>query len=128
MACKLDVTKCVQTAKAYFNDWMNNPKVNSIPATLRATAYCAAIKNGELAEFEFLFGQLKSGGSANLKSDLITGLACSNKAWQLEKFLNDRLENIDDVLVALRNVINRSPSFLTAWGFIKTNWDKLNEK
>jgi hypothetical protein len=123
------VPNCVQQAKSNFNDWMNNPKANNIPAGLKSTAYCSAIKNGDQAEFDFLFGELKSKNSANLASDLLAGLACSSQAWQLEKLLNDRLENSNDTLIsALRNVITRSPAFMTAWSFVKANWDLLNQK
>jgi aminopeptidase N len=123
-ACRIEEPGCVQTAKDYFSGWMSNPNINNIPKPLRAITYCTAIRNGGLEEFEFLFEQLQLNKDEE-KTNLLTGLACANEEWQLQKFLNDRFFNRDAILTSLRYVIGRSPSYLTAWDFIKNNWNEL---
>ena len=124
LACKMDVSHCIAKSKQYFSEWMNNVNNNKIPTTLKSTAYCYAIKYGGQEEFNFLFDQLKQNNKANVKSDLLVGLACAKEMPLIEKFLNDRLVNSNDTLSALRSVITRS-SFLYAWNFIKNNAEEL---
>jgi aminopeptidase N len=101
--------------------------MNNIPAALRATAYCTALRNGEQAEFDFLFNQLKADTSSSSDPDLINGLACANQNWQLERFLNDRLSSnkSKDTVTGLKAIITKTPSYMTAWAFMKENWDQL---
>ena len=74
-SCRMDSTECVQKSKDYFSELMKNPSSQSIPAVLRATAYCTAIRNGGQAEFDFLFAQLGDGSNALTKSDVLSGLS-----------------------------------------------------
>jgi aminopeptidase N len=95
---------------------------------LRATAYCAALKNSGQKEFDYLFNQLKLDSKSNVKSDLLIGLSCTKEPYLLQKFLSDRLVNSNDSLTSIRYVITRSPSYIQAWTFMKENWDAIFEK
>jgi aminopeptidase N len=126
-ACRLNTPECVQTAKEYFNEWMRNVNNNKIPKALRALAYCTVIRNGGQAEYDFVYSQYRLNNPAD-KTDLLNGLACANQEWQLLKFLKERLDNRDAIITSLRYIIARSASHLTAWDFIKSNWNELNAR
>ena len=98
-----------------------------MPQNMRATVLCSAIKNGGQTEFEFVFKLLKEGGQlkSDLKLDLLIGLSCTKEVWLLDKFLNDRLDHSNDILIDLENAITKTSSYLVVWNFIKSRWNEI---
>jgi hypothetical protein len=124
LACRIGTPDCLLTAQSFFNEWMSSPGINLIPVEMKATAYCTGV-NGVDGGFDFLLKKLQEDRKENVKADLLIGLSCARKAWQLEKFLNDRLDTSNDTMLALRDIITRSPSYAFAWSFVKNHWNEL---
>ena len=56
LLCGLDYEECVDRAVSDFAEWQETT-VNPIDVEVRDTAYCTAIRNGDSADWEFLFEQ-----------------------------------------------------------------------
>ncbi|XP_058986516.1 aminopeptidase N-like [Musca domestica] len=90
-ACRIELEDCVQTAVNYFQQWKqtkNPDEENQIPADLRPTVYCTAIRHGDKDDWQFLWQRYRASNVATEKRTIIVSLGCSRN----EKVLRDYID------------------------------------
>ncbi|XP_061389995.1 aminopeptidase N-like [Musca vetustissima] len=90
-ACRIELEDCVKSAVAYFQQWKlskNPDDENQIPADLRPTVYCTAIRHGDKDDWQFLWQRYRASNVATEKRTIIVSLGCSRN----EKVLRDYID------------------------------------
>ncbi|XP_029987054.1 aminopeptidase N-like [Sphaeramia orbicularis] len=82
-ACSSEVKSCMELTTGWFRDWMKNPTNNMIPANLRSTVYCNAIKAGGVEEWDFAWSMYKNATIAAEAEKLMSALSCTTQPWLL---------------------------------------------
>ncbi|XP_077977837.1 aminopeptidase N-like [Glandiceps talaboti] len=88
-ACEVNSEKCIKEAKNVFSKWKKDKVKNEIRQDVRKTVMCTAIRHGGQDEWRFAYKELERTNDYSLKSDIVTGLACTQNVWLLQKFMDD---------------------------------------
>lgn len=59
----------------------------SVPANLKSTVYCTAIREGGEAEWDFAFMKYLSTNSGTETEVLLNSLGCASEPWLLSRFI-----------------------------------------
>ncbi|ALC47157.1 SP1029, partial [Drosophila busckii] len=89
-ACLYKVDDCVPVAVDYYRAWRAEAtpdQKNPVPINLRQTVYCTAIRNGDDADWQFLWMRYKNSNVAAEKRTMMAALGCSMQVWQLQRYL-----------------------------------------
>ncbi|XP_070557953.1 aminopeptidase N-like [Ptychodera flava] len=125
-ACNYNHKDCVDHALQLFDSWMQAPENNSIPEEVKEEAYCAAIRNGGLEEWQFAYQQINSNSSE--RSLLESALGCTKDSWLLQRYMEEYHDN-NDAATAISSCKDKSSQgFYMAWMFTLTNFDSLFER
>lgn len=111
-ACRIELEDCIQSAVNYFQQWKlakNPDEDNKIPADLRPTVYCTAIRHGDKDDWDFLWQRYKASNVATEKRTIIISLGCSRNEKVLRDYIDltfDKAEHIrkQDVTFAFSSV------------------------
>jgi len=100
-----------------------------IGSSYRSSAYCAAIAAGGVKEWDFLYEQYLITDSAQHRTSMRYGLACSKDAWIINRYLDRTLDTniirIQDRSSTLRYIGQIAYNKYTTWSWAATNWDKI---
>lgn len=132
-ACSMGHADCIQQSKQLFSEWMQQPaNTTIIPANIRSTVYCTAIKHGDQLEWDFAWKQYLASNVASEKKRLLKALGCSQNVWLLSRYLEwivkptarIRVQDGTTVFAAVtRNVVGRYLS----WNFMRNRWPELRD-
>ncbi|KAK2183341.1 hypothetical protein NP493_315g04062 [Ridgeia piscesae] len=129
VACLHGERDCVNNATALFRQWMDNPTDNRIPADLKQTVYCTALKHGGLEEWNFAYKQYTIANVAVEKHKLLRSLSCSSKPWVLNSLLLRTLNKNDirkqDIASVIASVSRTDIGRYIVWNFVRANWDTI---
>ncbi|CAF0711353.1 unnamed protein product [Brachionus calyciflorus] len=126
-ACQIELPECIETAKMYFNEYVETGDMKNLPSQLRNVMLCAGIQYGTSKDFNFIFNKAKNTNDTTLRNDFYAGLSCSKEQYLLSRYLNDQL-NTSSLITAIRNVLNKPSGNSLAWQFLKNNWNFIYEK
>lgn len=127
-ACKSPDSKCVNEARHYFRNLMNN-NINVSP-NVRLIAYCAAIREGGEAEWNFALRRYETTNLLSEKNILLKALGCSSKRWVLAKYLSMIITNNTTIrkqdgdvafIAVAKNIIGNQLAF----EFLRNNWNDI---
>ncbi len=76
-ACHYNLDDCVQHAQTLFQQWFNQPSINSIEANYRSVVYCTIVRLGSRKEFYFLLHQYRESNDPQEKARIQSALACT---------------------------------------------------
>ncbi|CAF1185611.1 unnamed protein product, partial [Didymodactylos carnosus] len=132
-ACRYEHKNCIDIARSKFLRWKTNPSLNQIPATLRSTVYCIAIRDGTMDDFYFLWDRLQRETVASEVLNLLTGMACTKDNNLITFFLNQHLKDKSaireqDIAASLQRVARSPQANQLTWNYIRENWSKLFAK
>ncbi|XP_068228789.1 LOW QUALITY PROTEIN: aminopeptidase N-like [Palaemon carinicauda] len=132
-ACKLGHQECLDSASAFFQQWMEDPQNNNIISpNIKDTVYCTAIEAGGENEWEFAWNMYLETNVASEKSKLLKAMGCTKKIWLLSRYLEMafmkdsgiRLQDSDTVFSAVaKNPVGRP----LAWTYLRDNWQKIHK-
>ncbi|XP_075145643.1 aminopeptidase N-like [Haematobia irritans] len=134
-ACRIEVEDCVQTAVNYFQQWKlskNPDSENFIPADLRPTVYCTAIRHGDKDDWDFLWQRYRASNVATEKRTIIVSLGCSRNDKILKEYIDltfDKAEYIrkQDVTFAFSSVARSEVGAPIARNYYTDNIEQLHE-
>lgn len=89
-ACQYDASDCVAKSLAHFRRWKSETypdEKNPIPINIRASVYCAAIKNGTKEDWQFLWTRFLKSNVASEQGIILIALGCSQDAKLLQRYL-----------------------------------------
>uniref|UniRef100_A0A672Y3V8 Aminopeptidase n=1 Tax=Sphaeramia orbicularis TaxID=375764 RepID=A0A672Y3V8_9TELE len=113
----------------WFRDWMKNPTNNMIPANLRSTVYCNAIKAGGVEEWDFAWSMYKNATIAAEAEKLMSALSCTTQPWLLNRYLKYSLDpekiRKQDASYTIVSIASNPIGQPLAWDFIRANWDRI---
>uniref|UniRef100_A0A672Y9K6 Aminopeptidase n=1 Tax=Sphaeramia orbicularis TaxID=375764 RepID=A0A672Y9K6_9TELE len=119
-------TACISEVKGY---WMKNPTNNMIPANLRSTVYCNAIKAGGVEEWDFAWSMYKNATIAAEAEKLMSALSCTTQPWLLNRYLKYSLDpekiRKQDASYTIVSIASNPIGQPLAWDFIRANWDRI---
>ncbi|CAH1789477.1 unnamed protein product [Owenia fusiformis] len=123
---------CLDKALQLFQEWMRNPDVNPIHPNVKAIVYCNAIRNGGIAEWDFVYSRFRVENLASERSRLLASLSCSNEPWILSRYLSwtidenyiRKQDSVSTTIYISRNPIGRP----LAWDFMRSNWNYIFDK
>ncbi|XP_043289822.1 uncharacterized protein [Venturia canescens] len=93
--CDFDEGSCVSTSLKYFNAWKSNSI--SIPADLRSTVYCTAMKHGSMDDWKFLWKKYLTTNLSAERVVILSALGCSTDSNALEKLLTQAITKDSEI-------------------------------
>uniref|UniRef100_H2XYF3 Aminopeptidase n=1 Tax=Ciona intestinalis TaxID=7719 RepID=H2XYF3_CIOIN len=127
-ACYYGNEECIANAKQLFQEWMNDTST-IISSTYRTDVYCTAIREGGIAEWDFMWGQYLVTQNAQLQTSLRYGLSCSKDAWILNRYIEYAMDSTlvrkQDVSNTLYYISSKEHGKYVAWSFAANNWERL---
>ncbi|XP_078492244.1 solute carrier organic anion transporter family member 4A1 [Ciona intestinalis] len=127
-ACYYGNEECIANAKQLFQEWMNDTST-IISSTYRTDVYCTAIREGGLAEWDFMWAQYLVTQNAQLQTSLRYGLSCSKDAWILNRYIEYAMDSTlvrkQDVSNTLYYISSKEHGKYVAWSFAANNWERL---
>uniref|UniRef100_A0A8C6VXF7 Aminopeptidase n=1 Tax=Nothobranchius furzeri TaxID=105023 RepID=A0A8C6VXF7_NOTFU len=128
-ACRTGLAECRNLTTDWFRLWMNSPQHNPVPPNLRSAVYCSALAAGGEAEWNFGWLQFKKASAASEATDLMSALACSNRAELLGRYLsytlNSSMIRKQDATAVITAVAGTRAGHALAWDFIREHWDYM---
>ncbi|KAF4094945.1 hypothetical protein G5714_024023 [Onychostoma macrolepis] len=129
VACSTGLEDCTTLVKTWFQQWMENPKVNPIKANLRSTVYCSAIAAGGEKEWDFAWGEFENATIASEKDKLRAAMACATKPWLLNRYLKYTLDSQkirkQDATSTIISIASNVVGQPLAWDFVRANWEYI---
>ena len=132
-ACLFDTPECVDQATARYAQWMqagnpDDPSQNPFGIRMRQDLYCASIRQGGQAEWDFLSDRFPA-SSGDERNAIVYGLACTKDSTILTNLL-DRSLNTND---PLNSELTRTTGLVAQndvgktliWPWIENNWTQL---
>lgn len=89
-ACQYEAPDCVAKSLVHFGRWKSETypdEKNPIPVDMRASVYCAAIKNGTNEDWEFLWTRYQKSNVAAEQGIILIALGCSQDVKVLQRYL-----------------------------------------
>jgi len=133
-ACRYRINDCIEQAVNLFSKWMNTTdpdKNNILPIELKNVIYCQAIKNGGIAEWDFLWERYQRSNVASEKVKFLSALGCSSDTWLLNRFLNWTLDSSiirkQDAITVFYYVVNSDVGFLAAKNFLYSRFVDISK-
>ncbi|XP_062318651.1 aminopeptidase N-like [Osmerus eperlanus] len=128
-ACSTGEQECVTLTSGWYQQWMNNPENNPIHPNLRSTVYCSSIAAGGAAEWEFGWKMFDNASIAIEADKLRAALACTQKPWLLNRYLEYTLDATkirkqdatSTIVYIAGNVVGQS----LAWDFVRARWEYI---
>uniref|UniRef100_A0A672Y9J9 Aminopeptidase n=1 Tax=Sphaeramia orbicularis TaxID=375764 RepID=A0A672Y9J9_9TELE len=100
-----------------------------IPANLRSTVYCNAIKAGGVEEWDFAWSMYKNATIAAEAEKLMSALSCTTQPWLLNRYLKYSLDpekiRKQDASYTIVSIASNPIGQPLAWDFIRANWDRI---
>ncbi|KAF4094944.1 hypothetical protein G5714_024022 [Onychostoma macrolepis] len=129
VACSTGLEDCTTLVKTWFQQWMENPKVNPIKPNLRSTVYCSAIAAGGEKEWDFAWEMFEKATVASEKDKLRTAMACATEPWLLNRYLKYTLDpgkiRKQDVTPTIVSIASNVVGQPLAWDFVRANWEYI---
>lgn len=130
-ACHYGLENCTSRAESLFEEWLNSPSNNSIPANQRRVVYCTSIQLGDRTRFQFLLREYQGSNDPQEKARIQAALTCTKDIQLIRYLLDIHIEterNIirsQDVLAGIRLTCRNYIAELECWNFIKSRWSRL---
>ncbi|KAJ6638248.1 Aminopeptidase N [Pseudolycoriella hygida] len=132
-ACHLGYQDCVDNSRRIFHLWMmeGNPEMNNpVSPNIRSVVYCAAIKYGDQAEWEFTWERFKKTTVSSEQELLLTALGCTRETWLLRRYLKMSLDeksgirkhDVFRVFIAVSGNVLGQP---IAFSFLRSHWKQM---
>ncbi|XP_021356866.1 aminopeptidase Ey-like [Mizuhopecten yessoensis] len=126
LSCKYGIQACATRSKELFNDWKNLGTL--IPADIKETVFCKAVKEGGEEEWDYMFN-LYVNGPVTEQPAALTALACSDRLWIISRYLDYILDpskiRKQDVPRAFITLYSNPIAFYPAFEFILGKWEFL---
>jgi aminopeptidase N len=128
-ACREVDSECAIIFHRFFREWMERKRA-TIPANLRYVVYCTAMRQGNVAEWQYAFNQYLKTTSVTEKNVILDALGCTTQKWLLSRYLdylarNDSSIRIQDADRVFKSVCDNHAAHTIAFDFLRTNWNKL---
>ncbi|XP_075971879.1 membrane alanyl aminopeptidase-like [Anticarsia gemmatalis] len=91
-ACNLGHAGCVLDAQNKWRQWRENNS-NLVPVNARRYVYCIGLREGNAADYTFLFNQYESSENTADMVVILRALACTRDETSLNHFLRNSMEN-----------------------------------
>ena len=131
IACRYNLDHCIQRAQNLFEQWFNSPANNTISANQRRVVYCASIRLGDRARFQFLLREYQTSNDPQEKARIQIALTCTHDI-ELIRYLLDIHTNSErnifrrqDVLNGIRSICRNLVAETECWTFVRTRWPQL---
>lgn len=82
-ACYWNHNDCLNKSIALYKKWMTQPDTKIVPADLKRTITCTAVRNLGVPEWQFAWTKFQESNIHTEKSDLLSGMGCSTNATLL---------------------------------------------
>uniref|UniRef100_A0A672YB70 Aminopeptidase n=1 Tax=Sphaeramia orbicularis TaxID=375764 RepID=A0A672YB70_9TELE len=128
---KKQVTPLFEHFKDITANWTKIPEnhTDQIPANLRSTVYCNAIKAGGVEEWDFAWSMYKNATIAAEAEKLMSALSCTTQPWLLNRYLKYSLDpekiRKQDASYTIVSIASNPIGQPLAWDFIRANWDRI---
>ncbi|XP_059480147.1 aminopeptidase Ey-like [Neocloeon triangulifer] len=90
-ACNTGLEACNHQGQALARQWKQTDAQNPINPDIRATSYCAGMRQGTLDDYNFYISQYLSAETAEDRTQLLGALGCASDIALLEHFLYEIL-------------------------------------
>uniref|UniRef100_A0A671LBD0 Aminopeptidase n=1 Tax=Sinocyclocheilus anshuiensis TaxID=1608454 RepID=A0A671LBD0_9TELE len=129
VACSTGNEECKTLITGWFKQWMANPNVNPIKASLRSTVYCSAIAAGGEEEWNFAWEMFENATIASEKDKLRAAMACATEPWLLNRYLKYTLDpekiRKQDATSTIISIASNVVGQPLAWDFVRANWEYI---
>ncbi|VDD79974.1 unnamed protein product [Mesocestoides corti] len=95
MACDAENSDCIKRSLKLFSEFMADPSNNKIPTSLSRTVYCTAVREGGVAEWDFLKQLSTKVLHEEEKYRILEALGCTRDFVRLRTYVR---ELIDDAI------------------------------
>ncbi|XP_032798753.2 aminopeptidase N [Daphnia magna] len=132
-ACSMGNKDCISRVVSSYAQWMADPEnVDIISPNVKGPVTCAAIREGDEAEWEFALNRYMSSNVASEQAVLLASMSCSEKPWILAKMLEMSLNSTSgirkqDAARVISQVAYNSLGRYMAFNFIRDKWDELRK-
>ncbi|XP_065674673.1 aminopeptidase Ey isoform X2 [Hydra vulgaris] len=132
-ACSSGYINCLRNATTLFNNWMNSPSSNNIPADFRNIVYYYGVYNGGEKEWDFLYNQYLTSTVASERTKLFYGMSASQETWLIDRYLhralNKSIVKDQDFSFVVQYVSNNNAAGrYLAFSFLKEKWGEISER
>lgn len=85
-SCKYGNDDCISKAKTYFNNMKISIAANPVPVNIRSVVYCTAMREGNDADFDFLFKKYQAETVATEETLILNSLGCVKNQNLVKKY------------------------------------------
>lgn len=131
--CGYEYKDCIDTAKAMFQRWRENPTdLTIISPNLRGIVYCAAVRHGSQDVWDFLWQQYQSTLVASERDKFMHSLACAKEPWLLTRYLDWSMNSSSgirrqDGSYVFRSVGSKLYGRDIAFNYLRDKWNQVFE-
>lgn len=130
--CEAGVRSCLGNMTKMFQEWMNDPVKNAVPADLKALVYHFGIVTGGEKEWNFAYDQFKTTTVISDKNTLLYAMAGSQQPWIIQRYLEYTL---DPSKISPRNLVyvmyyiakSNEMGANVAWNFFQLKWNVISK-
>ncbi|XP_066993050.2 glutamyl aminopeptidase isoform X2 [Anabrus simplex] len=132
LACSVGHKKCLDQAKAEFDNWLSNPDNRPDP-DIRDLVYVYGMKmNGNEETWDTMWSLYLNEGDAQEKTKLLSGLASVQEPWLLQRFIqyskNEAFIRSQDFFTVIQLISNNPVGDPIVWDFVRSEWEYLVER
>ncbi|XP_041451259.1 aminopeptidase N-like isoform X3 [Drosophila obscura] len=134
-ACRLALYDCVECAVQYYHRWFisNDPDLaNPVPQNLRSVVYCAALRQGDESDWNFLWQRYSNATVASERRLILQALGCTQIEFVIRRYLKiifDENSSIrkQDISLAFGAIARSDIGFPLAKDYFMNNFSLLTK-
>ncbi|SPP85572.1 blast:Aminopeptidase N [Drosophila guanche] len=134
-ACRLALSDCVQRAVQYYQRWLisSDPDlVNPVPQNLRSVVYCAALRQGDEDDWNFLWHRYGNATVASERRLILQALGCTQIVCVARRYLHmifDENSSIrkQDISLAFGAIVRSDIGYTLAKDYFINNFSLLTK-
>ncbi|KAL8600328.1 hypothetical protein ACOMHN_060946 [Nucella lapillus] len=130
IACEVGLEKAVTYAKSLFRNWMKFD--NRPPADLSLAVYSVGVREGGVAEWEFVWNKSQSTTVASEKEMLMESLAQTHNPVLLSRYISfifvpEKIK-FQDVRMVMAYFSKTLLGRMVSLQFLQSHWDQMNQR